>query len=186
MTMHAAYSPGGHRSSAVAIRLAVATAIAGCAVAIGACGSSGGGQTAAGATTPTGNASALGLSQCMRAHGISNFPDPSNGGLSISTMPGSPALTAQGITFSGPAVQRAEQACRRYLVAKGPPPQVSAAQKAQMLALARCMRANGVPGFADPGAGLVGAAVAPGRHKAIPASPAFRHAISVCGGLRKR
>ena len=186
MTMHAAYSPGGHRSGAVAIRLAVATAIAGCAVAIGACGSSGGGQAAVGATTATGNASPLGLSQCMRAHGISNFPDPSNGGLSISTMPGSPTLTVQGIAFSGPAVQKAEQACRRYLVGNGPPVQISAKQRAEMVALARCMRANGAPGFADPSPGPVGAVVASKRPSADAESPAFRHAISVCGRLRKR
>jgi hypothetical protein len=186
MTMHAAYSPGSHRSSAVAIRLAVAMAIAGCAVAIGACGSSGGGQPAAGATTATGNASPLALSHCMRAHGISNFPDPSNGGLTILASPGSATLTVAGIVFSGPALQKAEQACRRYLVADGPPVQPSAAQKAEMVALARCMRANGVPSFADPSPGPIGTAIASKRPSASFESPAFRHAISVCGTLRKR
>lgn len=43
MQMHAAYRPGGHRRSALAIRLAVAMPTAGCAVALCACGSSGAG-----------------------------------------------------------------------------------------------------------------------------------------------
>jgi hypothetical protein len=62
----------------------------------------------------TGNASPLGLSQCMRSNGISNFPDPTQGpggqGLSISMTPGSAALTVQGVTFSG-AFNHAVSAC---------------------------------------------------------------------------
>jgi hypothetical protein len=165
-------------------------AIAGCAAAIGACGSSGGGgQAAVGATTATGNASPLGLSHCMRANGISNFPDPSNGtggqGLSISATPGNSTLTVQGISFSGPAFQKAEQACRRYLVASRLPPPLSAAQKAKLVASAKCMRAHGVPQFADPTTAPVGV-VAPSRASAFSNSPAFNHAVSICGGLRKR
>ena len=80
MTMHPADSPGGHRHSAVAIRLAVVLATAGCAVALCACGSSGGGGTAVGATTATGTSSPLGRSRCLRAHGIPTFAAPPGGG----------------------------------------------------------------------------------------------------------
>jgi hypothetical protein len=80
MMMHAAYSPGGHRRSAVAVRPAVAMAIAG---------------------------------------------------------------------------------CKRYVAASGPPPPLSASQKAKLVAFAKCMRAHGVPQFTD-------------------------HGASACGGLRKR
>src|ERR1700753_2165667 len=169
MKMYAAHRPGGHSRSAAALRRAAGLVTAGCAVALSACGSSGGGGAAAvGATTASGNASPLGLSHCMRAHGISNFPDPSSGpggeGLSISSTPGSPTLTVQGVTFSGPAFEKAEQACSRYLVASGPPPQASASQRAAMLAFAKCVRAHGVPGFADPGgAEVVGGVVAAKR-----------------------
>jgi hypothetical protein len=101
----------------------------------------------------------------MGSNGISNFPDPTQGpggqGLSISMTPGSAALTVQGVTFSGPAFEKAEQSCRRYLVA------------------------SGVPRFADPTTGPVGV-VAPKRSSAYSNSPAFNHAVSVCGGLRKR
>lgn len=186
MSKHAAYSPGSHRHHAIAVRPAVALAIAGCAVVSAACGSSGGGRAAEGATTASGNASSLNLSQCMRAHGSSSFPDPSNGGLTIMATPGNATLTVQGIALSGPAFQKAEQACRRYLVAKGPPPEPSAAQRARMVVLAACMRANGVPSFADPASGPVGAVIAPKRPSTAGESPAFRHAVSLCGGLRKR
>jgi hypothetical protein len=125
----------------------------------------------------------------MRSNGISNFPDPTQGpggqGLSISMTPGSAALTVQGVTFSGPAFEKAEQSCRRYLVASGPPPQLSASGRAQLVAFAKCMRAHGVPRFADPTTGPVGV-VAPKRSSAYSNSPAFNHAVSVCGGLRKR
>ena len=187
MQMHAAHRPGGHRRSASAFRLAAALVTAGCAVTLCACGSSGGsGQIAAGATTAAGDASPMGLSQCMRRHGINNFPDPGNGpggeGLSISATPGSPALTVQGITFSGPAFEKAEKACSRYLTPKGPPPQLSAEQRAKMVVFARCMRSHGVPQFSDPSpTGPVGA-VAPGRSKAFSNGPAFNHAVRVCGG----
>jgi hypothetical protein len=122
----------------------------------------------------------------MRAHGISNFPDPADGGLSIVAMPGSATLTVQGLTFSGPAFQNAQHACGRYLVGDGPPVQLSAAQKAEMVALARCMRANGVPSFADPSGAPVGTAISSKRPSSVSGSPAFRHAVSVCGRLRKR
>jgi hypothetical protein len=185
MTMHETYSPGSHRHDAFAVRPAVALAIAGCAMVTAACGSSGGGLTAAGATNPTGNASPLGLSQCMRAHGISNFPDPSNGGLTISATPGDATLTVQGITFSGPAFQSAEQACKKYLMPGGRPPQPSAAQRARFLAFAKCMRASGVPTFSDPVGPVQGAEVAPKHAAANAGSPAFRHAAQACGGMGK-
>jgi hypothetical protein len=121
----------------------------------------------------------------MRAHGISDFPDPTQGpggqGLSISATPGSSALTVQGITFSGPAFQKAEQACSRYLTPNGPPPQLSATQKAHLVTFAKCMRAHGVPDFADPTA-APGGVVSPKRQLRGGGSPAFRHAATVCGG----
>ena len=124
MMMHAAYSPGGHRRSAVAVRPAVATAIAGSAMAIGACGSSGGGPAAVGATTEAPNASPLGLPQCMRANGISHFPDLSTGpggqGLGISAMPDKATLTVVAPTrasaySNSPAFNHAVTVCRAGL-----------------------------------------------------------------------
>jgi hypothetical protein len=126
------------------------------------------------------------VSKCMRANGVSHFPDPSQGSGGLG-FPGGLAVTAlgqmmvDGISFSGPALKRAERACKAYLPGGGgPPPAPTAAQKAQILKLARCMRANGVPSFPDPDSGAV---VPGGTTQTMPDAntPAFKHAIQVCG-----
>jgi hypothetical protein len=55
----------------------------------------------------------LALSACMRAHGLKDFPDPSNGGLQISVHPGS------DLDPSNPIFQKARQACQKYALFKG-------------------------------------------------------------------
>lgn len=55
----------------------------------------------------------LRFSACMRAHGIKDFPDPSNGGLRLSVHPGS------DLDPSNPTFQHAQQTCRRFLPFKG-------------------------------------------------------------------
>jgi hypothetical protein len=55
----------------------------------------------------------LAFSACMRAHGLKDFPDPSNGGLRVSVHPGS------DLDPSNPNVKRAGQACKKYLPFKG-------------------------------------------------------------------
>jgi hypothetical protein len=57
----------------------------------------------------------LAFSACMRAHGLKDFPDPSNGGLRISTHPGS------DLDPNNPTFKRAQQACQRYMPFKAPP-----------------------------------------------------------------
>ena len=60
--------------------IALAVAVS-CSVAIAACGGSGSGSApgVGGVTTATGNSSPVALSRCMRAHGLTNFPDPKQG-----------------------------------------------------------------------------------------------------------
>src|SRR5260221_14795195 len=68
----------------------LAAALAGAALLAAAC-SGGSPNPSAGAGSPGGSerTSALAYSQCMRAHGIKNFPDPSaGGGINISGGPG--------------------------------------------------------------------------------------------------
>ncbi|MGH2857359.1 MAG: hypothetical protein ACRDMJ_07720 [Solirubrobacteraceae bacterium] len=50
-----------------------------CSLALAACGESAGGGGSVGATTATGYSSPIGLSRCMRSHGVPGFPDPSVG-----------------------------------------------------------------------------------------------------------
>jgi len=55
----------------------------------------------------------LAFSSCMRAHGVKDFPDPSNGGLQIAVHPGS------DLDPNNPTFQKAQQACRKNLPFKG-------------------------------------------------------------------
>jgi hypothetical protein len=58
---------------------------------------------------------ALRFAQCMRAHGIRNFPDPVTAG-------GSPRLTIpSGVNIQSPTFQAAQRACQAYQPAQGAP-----------------------------------------------------------------
>jgi hypothetical protein len=82
------------------------------------------------------------FSRCMRANGVPNFPDPSpNGG----QMP-------RSINPASPAYERAQNACHKYLPPSKPPPPTPASVRRELLAWARCMRANGVQSVPDPDA----------------------------------
>jgi hypothetical protein len=86
----------------------------------------------------------LAYSECMRSHGVPNFPDPPG--------QGQPAATAgPSIDQNSPVYQLAGKACRHLLPGGG---QVSKAQLQQvmnqLLKFAACVRAHGVPDFPDP------------------------------------
>ncbi len=55
----------------------------------------------------------LALSACMRAHGLKDFPDPSNGGLQIQVHPGS------DLDPNNPTFQNAQKACQKFQPFKG-------------------------------------------------------------------
>ena len=91
---------------------------------------------------------ALKYSQCMRSHGLHNFPDPSPGG-------GFVFQAGSGITPGSPAFQAAQAKCQKYNPA---PPGLGAGTQthpsqqwlAQMVKAAGCMRRHGYPDFPDP------------------------------------
>jgi hypothetical protein len=130
--------------------------------------------------TTTNSSSQLALAQCMRSHGVPNFPDPgANGGFSVVGTPGSPTVTIDGTSFAGPVFESAVKACKLFGGGTSPPP-VSASQKARAVASAVCMRKHGVPDFPDPtfpaGGGI--AIMVPSGVK--PSSPAFQRAAQAC------
>ncbi len=148
-------------------------ALAVCATALAACGSSSKPSSSVSAGTQ-----ALKYADCMRANGTPNFPDPgSNGALP------NPAL---------PAFQAAKKACAKLqpvgLHLHGPP-EPSAAELRAALTFARCMRKHGVSQFPDPlrTVSLVATlTLGPGEYFPAPGptefqSPAFRHAAKACG-----
>jgi hypothetical protein len=169
-----------------------------CGVGIAACGSSSSSQTRNAASRYS---QALAFSNCMRSHGVSNFPDPgsSGGGVQIQIGPSS------GVNPQAPAFQSAQRSCRHLLPNRGRPSvRASAQARANLLHISECMRAHGITGFPDPQTGSPPSSPAgysavlgtPGGFIAIPSSinpqsPAFRQAATACnfgprGGLRAK
>lgn len=148
-----------------------------CAALIAGCGSSGKPRAAAASGGPL-----LKYAQCMRSHGVPNFPDPStSGGL----------VVPNDIDVQSPAFKSTQQACGKLAQGGGGPGSSSEGRTLQLLALARCMRKHGVPNFPDPtrsppppGNGNViggnGTYLAVGP-PASQQSPAFKHAAAACG-----
>jgi hypothetical protein len=150
----------------------VAAAVAG--VAIAGCGGSN--APGAGARVDP----ALKMAQCMRAHGVPGFPDPSGGG---------PVVIPNGINADAPAFQSAQRACNKLLPGGQPGGRSSESAKLAMLAMARCIRAHGVPNFPDPTTGppasppAQGLALGRGGEFLVvadPQAPAFKHAAAIC------
>jgi hypothetical protein len=110
--------------------------------------SSGGNSSPAGGSASSGNGGlTVAFSQCMRDHGITNFPDP-NGSGSIS---GSGNASGNPINPMSPQFQAAQQACQKYLQGGSTGSPASQAQEInQALKVTACMRSHGYPGFPDP------------------------------------
>lgn len=149
-----------------------------CALAIAACGSSA-------KPTASGGDPALKFARCMRAHGVSNFPDPT---------PGGGIQIGPGVNPSSPAFRSAQTSCNKLLPGGGPGSRRPTAQdKAQMLHMSRCMRGHGISDFPDPTlsppSNPAAYSAAVGRNgvfiaipKTIDAqSPAFKQAAAACG-----
>jgi hypothetical protein len=160
------------------MKAAIAILISACCVmAVAACGDSGS-KGASAASNPQ-----LKLSECMRAHGVPNFPDPTQGsggeGLSVSQEVGSDTTTVGGIPFSGPVFEAAITTCK-FFGGGSAPPAVSESQKLQMFRFAECLRAHGVPNYPDPvfpaGGGIERPSV-PGLNLN---SPSFQRAAKLC------
>jgi hypothetical protein len=156
-----------------------------CAVAIAGCGGSGSSAVQAAATgTNAANPQAQAASQCMRAHGIRNFPDPVKGsgggvGLSVTMTPGSPTVTVEGIPFSGPAFTAAAKTCKFGPGSDGHGG-LTAAQRRGMLENAECMRTHGVPNFPDPTFGPRGGVMGGASSGSNVHAPAFVRANQIC------
>jgi hypothetical protein len=113
------------------------------------CGSNAPHTTSAGQTQSFSSfvAEAFKHAQCMRSHGVPNYPDPvvvnTNGeqGIRQRATPGTDA----------PRFAAAAQACKHLLpdAGNGTPAQDQAHTQA-LLAFARCLRGHGVSGFPDP------------------------------------
>lgn len=114
---------------------------------------------AAGGSSPSNSAAAdpVAYSACMRSHGVTKYPDPSNGLL--------PKGTAQSFGVSSSQYQAAESACQNLLpssdtnstasltqcLENGDCPQAVVQQAlTEGRKFAQCMRAHGVSNWPDP------------------------------------
>lgn len=122
-------------------RLLIMAATIGCSAAIAACGSSKASSTAAAGQFAKG----LKYSDCMRAHGVSNFHDPSPGG--------GFNIRALGAEPDSPAFASAQTTCAKLQPGGLAPPQITGEQVHQMFLKARCIRRHGFPNFPDPSLG---------------------------------
>jgi hypothetical protein len=151
-------------------------------VGLAACGSSSNSNTATNAADSVAGGKQgdfLAFSQCMRAHGVPNFPDISHG-MRIATSPGS--TTVNGVQVNSPAFQSAMQTCRSKLPDGGNPGPPSQSQRRRALAFSQCMRSHGVPNFPDPTFSANGIRVHVGPGSGLdPNSPAFQAAQKACG-----
>ena len=123
------------------------------------------------------------FAQCMRTHGVANFPDPNGQG----------QVQFSGVNPTSPSFEAAQRACAKYSPGGGKPP--SAAQQQQAVANAlkfsECMRSHGITDFPDPqvssSGGHVGIRISikvgPGSNL-NPNNPQFQAAQKACQSLR--
>ena len=135
------------------IALLTAGLLAGCG------GSSGDDADASGGTGDR----AVRFAECMREHGVPDFPDPVDGRITLRSG-GDPA-----------AMQAAQEACQELAPGGG---RTTPQMQGQIIAFSQCMREHGVPDFPDP--------EGPGR-LLIPRtidveSPQFEQARQACQG----
>jgi hypothetical protein len=126
-------------------------------------------SSSASATSSSGARSGPAYAQCMRQHGVTNFPDPRGPNQNQ-------FLITAGVQHN-PHFQAASKACESLRPQQGTGGGATGGvSQQQLLAFAQCMRANGVPQFPDPapnGALQMGGGL-------DPSSPQFQHAMQVC------
>ena len=157
-----------------AVLVAAAVAVAGCSGSSSSAGSRATTGTGAGAgATSTGSARLAQFAQCMRAHGVTDFPD--------ATAQGTFNLP-QGMTTE-PQFAPADQSCKSL----APPGSLSqqaptTAELNKAAKFAACMRRKGEPDFPDPAPNgrfqLNG-----GANPVDPNAPQFKSAMNQCHPL---
>ena len=170
--------------------LPILLAAASCLVVLAGCGSSSNKPGTATSGASVSSDSGLKFSQCMRSHGVTDFPDPSSGGGNV----GFRIKIGGPVNPSSPSFQAAQKTCGKLLPGGGPSSSghASAAAMARLRTISVCMRAHGISAFPDPTAhgptSPVGYSLVlnqGGAVLAVPASintqsPAFQQAATVC------
>jgi hypothetical protein len=161
---------GGNRGPRRAGALAVVAAAAALATACS------GGSDPSSASSPT-FAQEVALAQCMRSHGVPNFPDPNpSGGFSLHETIDGQILAAYGacrhLLPGGPSLAEVQRLAQQEQ-------QKQEQALPELVKFSQCVRSHGVPNFPDPPANGQGAAPAPGA-SIDPNSPRFLAAVRIC------
>ena len=149
---------------------------------ISACGSNAPAATSGGSNTAANVQQAVKFSQCMRANGVKDFPDPdASGALTIDGVVNGSSLDPNSPTF-----QQAISACKDL----EPPGFMghtrSAQQQEAALKFAQCMRDNGVADFPDPTANgpIIDTTRIPSMAgKDARSDPGFNAALNKCSAI---
>ncbi len=182
----------GNRGPRRAGALAVAAAVTMLATACGGGGASSSASAPTYAHAPT-YAQKIALAQCMRSHGVPNFPDPNASGSYTLTSNGSiEGAGGSSIDIDSSQAQAAYGDCRHLV--PGAPSISQLEQDVQqekqrqeqalpmLLKYSQCMRSHGVPNFPDLGQSH--RSPPPGNSAAInPNSPQFQAASTACQHL---
>jgi len=110
---------------------------------ISGCGSSAAAGTQSGSASNAGKA--VRFAECMRHNGVSQFPDPSSGKLTIDAI-----ANGSSIDTSAPAFTQALSACKHLEPAGFTGTKRNSQRQQAALKFAQCIRANGVADFPDP------------------------------------
>jgi hypothetical protein len=176
---------GGYRRPRRAGALIVAAAVAVLATACG-------GSAPSSVSAPT-YTQVLALAQCMRGHGVPNFPDPdTSGGYTLTPNGSIEGAGGSSVDIDSSQAQAAYGDCRHVLPGA---PSISRLEQLeqleqqrqeqalpQLLKYSQCMRSHGVPNFPD--LGQSDQSPAPGNNSGInPNSPQFQAASTACQHL---
>ena len=124
--------------------VAITVAAAAMIFAVVACSNPSPGSTPGAGSSPATTAQLVEFAQCMRSHGVKNFPDPVNGAFSFS------GVGPDRVDPGSPAFQAAKAACIHLVPGEAQRPAVTAQDLAAGDKLAACMRSHGFPAFPDP------------------------------------
>jgi hypothetical protein len=123
-------------------------------------------------------ADAVAYANCMRSHGVGNFPDPTTSGDFIFSGSGS------SNPINSPSFSSADKACTHLLPNGGQPTAAQQSlQQAKALKYAECMRAHGVLNYPDPSPSSAGgsAGINLGGNESIDHNtPQFTSAFKTC------
>jgi hypothetical protein len=151
-------------------------------------GTSGSSPASGGSSSPESSASAqqkmVAYAQCMRTHGVPEFPEPSEGKLVVRSSDHNGHIS--GVNPRSAQFQAANKACEKLAPNGGGPPSAAEQTKMQEQALkfSQCMRSHGVPNFPDPefshsGRGI-GIRIGGKKGGIDPNSPQFKAAQKAC------